>query len=117
MNEQTYWIGQERAAVEITYGGATFYIDDEGYEPTDEARADLRARAAALREGGAPWQVALADQLQADVDRDVCGYPGWGWVKVTEGRGSPQCGHASLLIDRVVESSPASGGVSSGRGK
>ena len=28
---------------------------------------------------------------------------GQGWVKVTEGRGSPQWGHSSIPVERVVE--------------
>lgn len=52
------FVGQEREAVEVTYGRSTFYLDDEG---------------------------------------------GKGWAKVTEGRGSPQWGHSSLDVDRVVE--------------
>lgn len=80
-----YWarpfVGQERNAVEVTYGGATFYLDDEGYESTAQERELLRRYGFA-----APEQV---------------GYPGWGWAKVMAG-GGPGQGHASLRVERVV---------------
>lgn len=78
-----YWarhlVGQRRDAVEVTYAGSTFYLDDEGYETSE-------AEAAVLRRYG----------------RDVpgrTGFPGWGWAKVTDGRGSPRFGSASLTIE------------------
>lgn len=66
----TWWfadlVGTVREAVEVTYGGQTFYIDNQGFES---------------------------------------GFtPGNGWRKVTMGRGAPDFGHASLRIERVLES-------------
>jgi hypothetical protein len=80
-----YWarpyVGQERAAVEVKQDGQVFYLDDEGnIEPTEEARAFLSARKI----------------------EHTPGSPGWGWRKVTTGKGSPQYGHASLEIERVL---------------
>jgi hypothetical protein len=73
-----YWaqhlVGTERAAVEVTYAGHTFYLDDEGYDVRLEEREYLR---------------------------EHVGYPGWGWAKVMAG-GSPRHGHASLEVERVV---------------
>jgi hypothetical protein len=80
-----YWarhlVGTERAAVEVTYNGSTFYIDDEGYDEREEVKAYLRERGHA--------------------GRDHVGSPGWGWAKVMAG-GGPGHGHASLEIERVV---------------
>lgn len=57
----TWWCaelaGQERAAVEVSYFGDRFYLDDED---------------------------------------------GSGWAKVTQGRGSPQYGHSSLPVSKVL---------------
>lgn len=50
-------VGQERDAVEVTYNGSTFYLDNEN---------------------------------------------GSGWGKVTGGRGSPNYGHRSLDVERVL---------------
>lgn len=81
-----YWarhlVGTERAAVEITVHGITFYIDDEGFEQSEETRQYLRDR--------------------GHSDRALVGSPGWGWAKVMNG-GSPQDDHASLVIQRVVD--------------
>lgn len=85
-----YWarqfVGQERAAVEITYADQTFYIDDEGYEQSDAERETLAKY-------GLPVQGRV-------------GFPGWGWAKVMNG-GGPRDGHASLEVDRVVCEVPA----------
>jgi hypothetical protein len=80
-----YWarpfVGQERAAVEITVNDYVFYIDDEGHAPSPEADEIHR------RYGLPPDQPTTA---------------GCGWAKVTGGMGSPQYGHATLKIERVV---------------
>lgn len=77
-----YWardfVGQRRRAVEVVYAGETFYIDDQGYETSERERE-------ALSRHGRPAPKR-------------CGFPGWGWVKVTAGRGSPGWAHASLEI-------------------
>lgn len=79
-----YWarpyVGQIRDAVEVTYLRQTFYLDDEGYF----AEAPSRQGGHGRREG-------------------QIGYAGWGWHKVTTGRGSPSYGHASLTIEAVTE--------------
>jgi hypothetical protein len=80
-----YWarpfVGQERDAVEVTYAGSTFYIDDEGYERGEQEKA-------LLEKFGMPAS-------------DRAGYPGYGWAKVTAG-GGPHHPHSSLEIERVV---------------
>lgn len=80
---RAYWarhlVGTRRAAVEVTRLGHTFYIDDEGYETNEAEREVLRL-----------------------YGRDVperTGFPGWGWAKVTDSRGGPLSGHASLTIE------------------
>jgi hypothetical protein len=77
-----YWarpfIGTERNAVRVTYNDDTFYLDDEGYEQTQEAMKQLR-------------RLGLPAEPQV-------GYPGWGWDKVTKHFGGPQSPHASLEI-------------------
>lgn len=82
-----YWarhlVGTERSAVEVTYYGRVFYLDDEGYEEREDVKEFLRSR------GVEP--------------RGEVGYPGWGWAKVTNGKGLPRYGHASLNVERVVE--------------
>lgn len=59
---ETWWCagleGSEREAVEVTYGGEKFFLDNED---------------------------------------------GSGWAKVTRGHGSPQWGHSSLPVAKVVE--------------
>jgi len=81
-----YWarhlVGTERAAVEVTYNGQTFYLDDEGYDERPEVQDYMRER-------GRPV-------------RDHVGYPGWGWEKVMAG-GGPASGHASLEVESVIE--------------
>ena len=62
-SERSSWwcarlVGTTREAVEVTYGGQAFYLDNED---------------------------------------------GSGWRKVTNGKGSPQYGHKSLPVARVVE--------------
>lgn len=84
---KAYWarqfVGHERDAVEVTYHGATFYLDDEGYEQSAE-------------------EVEALKRFGFDGPRSV-GYPGWGWDKVTTGHGSPAYGSASLTIELVIE--------------
>lgn len=81
-----------RNAVEVVYNGHTFYIDDEPYQRFDDEIAALKALRAALP----PAQAA-----QVSLDRDA-GYHGWGWAKVTHGRGSPRYGHRELRGVSVV---------------
>lgn len=77
------FVGTERKAVMLKVGdGDTFYIDDEGFEMSDEA-------------------IALAKSRGRPMERKV-GYPGWGWQKVTAGRGDPHVGHANLPVERIV---------------
>lgn len=80
-----YWargfVGQEREAVEVTYYDETFYIDNEGHEPSEESATVLRAH------GIEPHPEP----------------PGQGWRKVTEGRGSPGWSHSSLEVERVLD--------------
>lgn len=81
-----YWarpfVGTERQAVMVQYNGETFYIDNEGYEAGEEEVALLKSRG-----------------LNAE---PKVGYPGWGWDKVTVGRGGPKSPHASLAVERIV---------------
>lgn len=73
-----YWarpfVGTRRKAVEVTYDGSTFYLDDD----------------------------AMADPASAEAKRlygvEVPGRPaGQGWNKVTVGRGSSGRGHRELV--------------------
>jgi hypothetical protein len=92
--------GSERDAVEVSYGDDVFYIDDEGYELTDDDRELLERHARALAEGGST-SLEMA-RIHFGVTRDRSGYRGWGWAKVTTGRGSPRFGHVTLLSERVI---------------
>jgi len=69
----TWWCagleGTERDAVEVTYGGETFYLDDE------------------------PWQLNEQGGELGKMDR------GHAWRKVTVGQGGPDWGHRSLPDD------------------
>lgn len=80
-----YWargfVGQERDAVEVTYAGQTFYLDDEAFEETRPEDLDFYQRT-----GFPPGKYEA----------------GSGWDKVTDGRGSPQWGHSNLEIACVV---------------
>jgi hypothetical protein len=76
------FIGTERNAVMVKVGDETLYIDDEGFEMSDEA-------------------IALAKSRGRPMERKV-GSPGWGWSKVTQGRGLPGVGHANLPVERIV---------------
>lgn len=80
-----YWarpyVGEEREAVEVSYGGRVFYLDNEAHVPGEQEIATVR------RYGLEP-QVGLA---------------GDGWRKITEEHGGPRCPHRSLTIERVVE--------------
>lgn len=80
---QHFWgrpfVGSRRDAVEVSYGGETFYLDDQA---VDE------------------------EELPADYCEFMALYiPGWeprafpagrGWRKVTQGHGSPHIGHHSV---------------------
>lgn len=82
-----YWarpyIGTEREAVEITYAGAIFYIDNE----THKLGAD---------------ELATLEEFGLSPVVDYGQRSGEGWEKVTTGKGSPTYGHRSLTIERVV---------------
>lgn len=86
-----YWarrfIGQERKVVLIHYNGATFAIDDEGFESTAEELDAFRKRFPDLPDGYYARKH---------------GYPGWGWDKVTKGMGGPSVPHASVTYERIV---------------
>lgn len=83
------FVGTWRDAVEVVYAGHTFYLDDEGYEVGEEERALL-------------GRFGIRPEARK-------GEPGWGWRKVTEGRGSPGWGHASLYAAEVREREPTDG--------
>lgn len=115
-----YWarpyIGQERRAVEVvievesTRRGAsgrrrshTFYLDDEGYERTMQETSEMRRYAEAVSRASGE-RISPEDALaRLGAEGWQVGGPGWGWEKVTVGRGSPRFGHAQLSIERVVE--------------
>jgi hypothetical protein len=108
-----YWarpfVGQERNAVEVTYAGSTFYLDDEGYDDAPENYAYMRDAALSLSKslGGRLSEEQALERMgvkpeQEDGSHLRVGYPGHGWAKVTEGRGSPQYGHSSLSVERVI---------------
>ena len=84
-----YWarplVGEERSAVEVVYGGQTFYLDNEA----DEASAESRV-------------VTLPGGREVKIE-SVAGYDGWAWDKVTKGQGSPGLGHRTLTIERITE--------------
>lgn len=85
--EADHWahplIGSEREAVAIKFGdGETFFIDNQGFEIDPEKQA-------------------LAKSRGHSIDSTM-GYPGWGWDKVTKGRGLPHAGHADLPAERIV---------------
>lgn len=78
-----YWarqlVGQRREAVEVIYGGETFYLDDGEFDPDPDSDY-VRV----IREFG----------------HEPHGHhAGLGWQKVTEGRGSPQWSSYSLSIE------------------
>ena len=81
-----YWarqlVGTRRDAVEVRYAGTTFYLDDQGYDVSEEVKRLLEAHG-----------------MEA---RDRVGYNGWGWDKVTKGHGGPRVGHANITVERVV---------------
>ena len=108
-----YWarpfVGQERDAVEVVYEGQTFYLDDEGYEQPQEEYDRLVQAAESLSSSTsgritveqACAKLGIKPQAE-DGSHLKVGYPGHGWNKVTVGQGSPQYGHSSLVIERVV---------------
>jgi hypothetical protein len=81
-----YWarplVGTRRNAVEVTYNGETFYLDDD--ERTSEALPPEYAKALGVE--SEPRVVAA----------------GSGWAKVTVGRGSPSYGHSELRLEGVT---------------
>jgi hypothetical protein len=99
-----YWArpfpGTEREAVEVTYAGGTFYLDDEGYEQSQETRDYLEDSARSLTRSLHGGPEMLAEQRRRlGVDQTRVGGPGWGWAKVAIGMGSPRYGHASLEVE------------------
>jgi hypothetical protein len=93
--------GAVRDAVEVSYAGSTFYLDDEGFERTDDELERLEAAAQNLAAGTPDVTLAQA-RGHYRVSERVIGFPGWGWAKVTAGRGSPAVGHLTLIAERVV---------------
>lgn len=93
----TWWSagleGSERHAVEVTYGGSVFFLDDddlpEGHEELHRARLS-------------PEHRAKMDALRRFVGAQPAPCRGDGWRKVTVGRGSPEYGHRSLPKDSIV---------------
>ena len=83
-----YWakrfVGNERRVVLVNYKGSQFAIDDEGYDMSVEEIEALKER----------WPGITFSTHH--------GFPGWGWEKVTKGRGSPSYPHASVVFERVV---------------
>lgn len=88
-------VGRERHAVEVTYCGHTFYIDDEPLLGEDENPASIEAAKKIIASAPEELRHRIGDTRQA-------GYVGWGWAKVTAGRGSPRYGHRSLPCERVA---------------
>lgn len=72
-----YWarvfVGTTRNAVEVTYNGETFFIDDDYHDPEP-----------------------LPPEYEKVLGKPTPRRAGSGWAKVTEGRGSPHWGHANL---------------------
>lgn len=73
-------VGTVRDAVEVTYKGQTFIIDDDDYGPDDEPAATR-----AFRE---QHFVEFVPTKKGD-----------GWRKVTVGGGAPGWPHSSLYVD------------------
>lgn len=91
-------VGEERRAVEVWSDGACFHIDDEGYQRSPEEEEFLRERVRAWNATDAGGRMPMAEPG----DDPQVGGLGWGWWKVTHGRGMPNCGHASVPVERVV---------------
>lgn len=70
------YAGKVREAVEVTYAGETFYIDDGGHEPSQEYVKSCQA-------------VGVTPRGHE---------PGQGWWKVTAGHGGPASPHSSLRV-------------------
>jgi hypothetical protein len=91
-----YWardlVGHERNAVRIDYAGQRFYIDDEAIDDGVDRVTEIK-----LRDG-------VTRTLTTPAGRD-----GWGWQKVTTGRGSPNYPHRSLWIERELRTREATG--------
>lgn len=78
--------GTERRAVEVTYHGDVFFLDDDDGE-------------------GQPDYSGMSDDLRTQMNaRRGRARAGDGWRKVTEGKGAPFAvgGHRSLPTDSVV---------------
>ena len=92
--------GTERDAVEVTYLGDIFYLDDDDL-PEDHHERQLERLEEQPR--------IVREKLRA-LYRRAMELPGFqnrpragdGWRKVTEGRGSPSWGHRSLPVERVL---------------
>jgi hypothetical protein len=88
--------GTERNAVEVTYGGRVFYLDD------DDVPTDLEERQQKALEGLTENERRRVEGLMRIVGQQPKGKAGDGWAKVTIGRGSPQYGHRSLPVAKVL---------------
>jgi hypothetical protein len=87
---RSYWarplVGTRRNAVEVTYAGSTFYLDDEPFG-AEESAVEIEFRP------GVTQTFVRAP-----------GSYGWAWDKVTTGRGSPVYGHRDLTpVEGSVE--------------
>lgn len=86
-----YWaaslVGQRRDAVEVTYNGEVFYLDDGEWSGDEEWIERLRE--------------VLGDQAAFGVEVRMAGS---GWAKVTVGHGLPAFGHGNLCpVEGSVE--------------
>lgn len=88
-------------------GMRRIYLDDQGFRMTGEAfdRLLTNAQAAIDAAVGDRMRKAAEDALDR-LSPDV-GSPGWGWRKVTEGKGAELIPHAELKVDYVVKYDPA----------
>ena len=77
-----YWarsiVGTRRRAVEVVYGGETFYLDDEPYYGPRETE---------------PPEIAHL------LGTPPVGYDGWAWDKVSLAYGSPAVGHREFAVE------------------
>lgn len=98
-----YWarpfVGAERDAVEVRYEGSVFYLDDEGYQQPQETLDYLDGVARSIAEQLGERTTLEEQRQRLGVDQEQVGGPGWGWAKVTLGRGGPRYGHSSLEVE------------------
>ena len=90
--------GTERDAVEVTYYGTTFYLDDDampdGWE--DDRETALQTLPADEQEQMRSLLALIGEQPKPKA--------GDGWRKVTLGQGGPDWAHRSLPVERVLHS-------------